>query len=112
MKIKAGIIGASGYTGYELIKILTGHKNVHLEFLNSRSHNGRAVKSVYGNFKNDKLKFTNLSVEEINKSKIDVIFTALPSGESIELVPKLKSKVIDSDHRRNQLLAGGVCPDG
>ena len=95
MKIKAGIIGSSGYTGYELIKILSRHKNVELIFLNSKSHNGQSVKSIYDDFKDDNLKFTNFSLNEINKMNADVVFTALPSGESIELVPKIKSRIID-----------------
>lgn len=95
MKIKVGIIGASGYTGYELIKILSKHKHVELSFLNSKSHEGQTVKSVYRDFWADKLKFTNITLDEINKSDIDVVFTALPSKESLEVVPKLKTKVID-----------------
>ncbi|MBI2541245.1 N-acetyl-gamma-glutamyl-phosphate reductase [Candidatus Woesearchaeota archaeon] len=95
MKIKAGIIGASGYTGYELIKILSRHKSVDLKFLNSKSRNGQAVKSVYGDFWDASLKFTNLSLDEVNRSNADVIFTALPSKESIEIVPKLKGRIVD-----------------
>ena len=95
MKIKAGIVGASGYTGYELIKILSRHKSVDLIFLNSKSHDGQAVKSVYNDFWNNELKFTSLSLDEINKNKPAVVFTALPSKESIDIVSKLKSKVID-----------------
>ncbi|MBI2659715.1 N-acetyl-gamma-glutamyl-phosphate reductase [Candidatus Woesearchaeota archaeon] len=95
MKIKAGIIGASGYTGYELIKILSRHKNVELAFLNSKSHNGQSVKSKYNDFWDNKLKFTGYSLDEINKMNVDVIFTALPSKESIEIVQKLKARVID-----------------
>ncbi len=95
MKIKAGIIGASGYTGYELIKILSRHKFVDLAFLNSKSHARQAVKSAYGDFWDDELRFTNLSLDEINKSKPDVVFTALPGRESLEIVPQIKTRVID-----------------
>ena len=95
MKIKAGIIGSSRYTGCELIKILSGHKNTELIFLNSKSHNGQDVKSVCKDVKKSGLKFTNLSLDEINKLNADVVFTALPSGESIDIAPKIKSKVID-----------------
>ena len=95
MKIKAGIIGASGYTGYELIKILSKHNFVDLCFLNSKSHKGKTVNSAYKDFWNNKLKFTDISLNEINKSNIDAVFTALPSKESIEFVPKLKPRVID-----------------
>jgi len=95
MKIKAGILGASGYTGYELIKILSRHNFVDLCFLNSQSHNGKTVKSVYNDFDNSKLKFTALSIGEINNSNVDVVFAALPSGHSLEIVPQLKARVID-----------------
>ncbi|MDP3765865.1 MAG: N-acetyl-gamma-glutamyl-phosphate reductase [Nanoarchaeota archaeon] len=95
MKIRVGIMGASGYTGYELIKILSKHTRVDLCFLNSKSHKGKTVKSAYKDFWNNKLKFTDLTIDEINKSNIDAVFTALPSKESLEIVPKLKSRVVD-----------------
>lgn len=99
MKIKAGIIGAAGYTGYELIKILSRHKNADLVYPNSRTFNGKTVKSVYRDFFNDKLKFTDASIEELNTA--DIVFTALSSGESLGIVPKLKTKIIDlsADYR-------------
>jgi N-acetyl-gamma-glutamyl-phosphate reductase len=95
MKIKAGIIGASGYTGYELVKILSRHENVDIVFLNSKSHKGQTVKSVYGDFWDNGLKFTGYNLDEINKMGADAVFTALPSRESIETVQKLKTRVID-----------------
>ena len=99
MKIKAGIIGASGYPGYELIKILKKHPKVDLKILNSRTYAGKTVKSVYKDFKDSKLKFTNAPLNEINK--LDVVFLAVPNGTAINLVPKLKCKVIDlsADYR-------------
>ena len=63
--------------------------------MNSKSHDGQAVKSVYNDFWDDELKFTGLSLDDISKSKPDVVFTALPSKESIGIVSKLKSRVID-----------------
>lgn len=93
MKIKAGIIGAAGYTGYELIKILSKHKKVDLIYLNSRTYKGKTVKSVYKDFFDKNLKFSDASFDELNK--VDVVFTALGSGESLNVVPKLKTKVID-----------------
>ena len=98
MKIKAGIIGASGYTGYELIKILSKHKKVSLEILNSRTYTGKKVSSLYKDFKKN-LKFTNSPLDEINK--LDVVFLAAPNGKALELVPKLKCRVIDlsADYR-------------
>ena len=99
MKIKAGIIGASGYAGYELIKILTKHSKVDLKVLNSRTYAGKTVKSIYPDFLDKELKFTNAPIEEI--SNLDVVFLTVPNGTAMEIVPKLKCKVIDlsADYR-------------
>ena len=99
MKIKAGILGASGYAGYELIKILSKHPNVELAVLNSKSHAGKTVKSVYHDFFDSKLKFTNVDLKELNG--LDVVFLAVPNGTAMEITKKLKCKVIDlsADYR-------------
>ena len=94
-----GIIGASGYTGYELIKILKKHPNVELVALNSKTYAGQTVKSLYPDFFDAELKFTNASIEEINK--LDLVFLAVPHKTAMEIVPKLKCKVVDlsADYR-------------
>jgi N-acetyl-gamma-glutamyl-phosphate reductase len=99
MKIKVGIIGASGYTGYELIKILKKHPKVELTVLNSKTYAGKTVKSLYQNFFDSNLKFTNVSINEINK--LNLVFLAVPHKTAMETVPKLKCKIIDlsADYR-------------
>src|SRR3989338_5126978 len=96
---KVGIIGASGYTGYELIKILKKHPNVELTVLNSKTYAGQTVKSLYPDFFDSSLKFTNVPLEEINK--LDLVFLAVPHKTAMEIVPKLKCKVVDlsADYR-------------
>jgi len=98
---KTGIIGASGFTGYELIKILLKHKEVELKVLNSKSYAGKKVKELYPDFDED-LEFTNYSIDEINKIKLDCIFLAVPHTTAFPLIPKLKcKKIIDlsADYR-------------
>ncbi len=97
--IKAGIIGASGYTGYELIKILSEHKEVELVILNSNTYASKRVKELYPEFRGD-LKFTDNSIDEIN-DMLDIVFLAVPHNSAMELVPKLKCKVVDlsADYR-------------
>src|SRR3989344_2488881 len=97
-----GIIGASGYTGYELIKILLKHKEIELKVLNSQSYAEQTVKSLYQDFDNAELKFTGYSTDEINSMQLDCIFLALPHTKATETVPKLKcKKIIDlsADYR-------------
>ena len=96
---KVGIIGASGYTGYELIKILKKHPDVELAVLNSQAYAGQTVKSLYPDFFDPDLKFTNASIEEINS--LDLVFLAVPHKTAMGTVPKLKCKVVDlsADYR-------------
>ena len=63
---KIGIIGASGYTGYELIKILKKHPEAELIVLNSKSYEGKKVRGLYPDFDGEET-FTDYSVDEINK---------------------------------------------
>lgn len=99
-KIKVGIIGASGYTGYELIKILMQHSKVEILVLNSENHAGKKVKEIYPDFGDD-ISYTGFSIPEINKMYLDVIFLALPHTKAMDYAPKLKCKIIDlsADYR-------------
>ena len=49
--IKAGIIGATGYAGQQLVWILNNHKEVELEFISSHSNTGEDMGNVYANYK-------------------------------------------------------------
>lgn len=99
-KIRAGIIGASGYTGYELIKILSKMLQIELKVLNSTSSANIKVKELYPDFEGN-YKFTDYTIEEINKMHLGIIFLAMPHGEAMKIVPKLNCKVIDlsADYR-------------
>ncbi len=98
---KVGIIGASGYTGYELIKLLKKHPEVELKVLNSKSYNGKKVKELYSDFDGDE-EYTAYSIDEINKMKLGCVFLAVPHTKAFEILPKLKcKKIIDlsADYR-------------
>ncbi len=95
--IKAAIIGASGYSGAELTKILLNHKCVELSKVFANSSAGKSVDQVYPYFK----KRLNLVFEQYTPDAvdgIDVTFIALPSGEAMHIVPTLiekKKRIID-----------------
>lgn len=94
-KIKAGIIGAAGYTGGELIRILLNHPKVTIDFCYSRSQNGKFVSDIHTDLCGDtELVFTN----EIN-TNIDVLFLCLPHGEAKQFLEKNSfsptAKIID-----------------
>ena len=54
-KIKAAVVGSTGYAGEELVRILSNHKNVELKFLTSRSYKGQNFQDVYSNFNKGKI---------------------------------------------------------
>lgn len=83
-KIKAGIIGAAGYTGGELIRILLQHPKVEINFCFSRSQNSEKISAIHTDLLGDTdLIFTN----EINKD-VDVLFLCLPHGETKPFLEK------------------------
>ncbi|HNR65529.1 MAG TPA: N-acetyl-gamma-glutamyl-phosphate reductase [Atribacterota bacterium] len=99
-KIKVSIIGATGYSGKELIRILLKHPRIKLMHLVSASYVGQNICEVYPEFTNqlDK-KLIELDIEKIVRDS-DVVFTALPHNISLDIVPELlinknQMKVID-----------------
>lgn len=78
--IKAGIIGATGYAGNELVRILMGHKEVEIKWYGSRSYIDKKYAEVYQNmFEIVEDTCLDDNMEEL-ASKVDVIFTATPQG--------------------------------
>lgn len=78
--IKAGIIGATGYAGAELVRILTGHKDVKIVWYGSRSYIDQNYASVYQNmFQIVDDKCLDDNIAELAE-QVDVIFTATPQG--------------------------------
>lgn len=80
--IRAGIFGATGYTGYELIKIFQHHPQVELVFATSQSSVGQRISDLYSCPYNVSL----ISAEQAPLDQIDVAFFCLPHGESVEWV--------------------------
>lgn len=104
MKTKAAIFGASGYTGQELIRILSGHPQVELVAVTSRRYAGMKVSDVFPSLSGlTSLTYANASPREI-AGICDVVFLALPHGVSMEIAPVFigaGKKVIDlsADYR-------------
>ena len=96
--IKAGIIGATGYAGNELVRLLLQHKDVEIVWYGSRSFIDQPYASVYQNFfqlVDEKCLDDNM--EELAK-QADVIFTATPQGYCASMVTEemlSQTKIID-----------------
>lgn len=96
--IKVGIIGATGYAGGELVRILTSHKEAEIVWYGSKSYIDQKYSSVYRNlFQIVDAKCMDDNMEALAE-QVDVIFTATPQGFCASLVNEeilSKTKIID-----------------
>jgi N-acetyl-gamma-glutamyl-phosphate reductase len=104
--IKVGVVGGTGYTGVELLRLLVSHAEVELAVITSRSEAGREVADLFPNLRGHvELCF---SVPDIDSLKAcDLVFFATPNGTAMTLVPELLEagvRVIDlaADFRLRQ----------
>jgi len=92
MKIRVGIIGVTGYTGGELLRLLLNHPLVEIKKAASRSNAGNDVTKVHPHL----AKLISLIEDDINPENfadgLDVVFLALPHGKSAPLAAKLHQK--------------------
>ena len=102
--IKAGIIGATGYAGGELVRILMGHKDTEIVWYGSRSYIDQRYSDVYRNmFQIVDAKCMDDNMAELAE-QADVIFTATPQGFCASVMDEeilSKTKIIDlsADYR-------------
>ena len=106
--MKTGIIGASGYTGQELVSLLIRHPKIELCTITSRAHAGKSVSQVIPRVGKvgQSLKFSNPSLAGLLNGEVELFFSALPHGTAAEYaVPLVEAgkKVIDlsADFRLN-----------
>ena len=102
--VKVGIIGATGYAGNELVRLLMGHKDVEIKWYGSRSYIDKKYAEVYQNmFEIVEDNCLDDNMEEL-ASKVDVIFTATPHGFlagvlTEEILSKVKIIDLSADFR-------------
>ena len=94
--LKIAILGATGYVGLELIKLLEKHPKTKITYLCAQRFIGKSVNSFDKKIKSKRL--PNVSkVDKINWKNVDLVFSALPNGEAQKLALKIpkKIKIID-----------------
>src|SRR5580700_498721 len=91
--MKAGIIGASGYTGAELLRLLAGHPEIEVATVTAYANAGQMVgehtPSLAAAYPG--LRYEAVSPEALHG--LDLVFCALPHGESQRIVPELRGQV-------------------
>jgi N-acetyl-gamma-glutamyl-phosphate reductase len=97
-KIKASVIGASGYGGAEAVRLLTTHPHVEVVHVTAETQQGQVMSKLYPNLRG----FVDQTMIAVDAERIghdsDVTFVSLPSGKAMHLVPALLEqgcKVID-----------------
>jgi N-acetyl-gamma-glutamyl-phosphate reductase len=86
--IKVGIVGGTGYTGVELLRLLAGHPSTELVAITSRSEKGKPVSALFPNLRGIvDMPFTEPTVA--NLKDCDVVFFATPHGVAQNLVPEI-----------------------
>lgn len=95
-KIKVGVIGASGYTGADAVRLLAGHPYAEIVVLCAHTHAGQNMEDIFP-------QFTGLAlpplqkVEDVDWSKIDVVLCGLPHATAQDVICTLPDdlKIID-----------------
>ncbi|MCL4139897.1 UNVERIFIED_CONTAM: hypothetical protein GTU68_022270 [Idotea baltica] len=96
--IKIGIVGGTGYTGLELLRLLANHQYVQVVVITSRVEAGNLVESIFPNLRGfyPTLKFSHSSTPLLNSC--DIVFFATPHGVAHQIAPSLLAsgvKIID-----------------
>lgn len=95
--IKVGIVGGSGYTGVELLRILSAHPEVRLTTITARGDNGTKVMDMFPSLRGI-VDLTFVAPEESNLKECDVVFFATPHGVAMSHAKELLDagvKIID-----------------
>ncbi|MCX5716276.1 MAG: N-acetyl-gamma-glutamyl-phosphate reductase [Candidatus Omnitrophica bacterium] len=102
--LKVGVIGATGYTGEELVKILASHKGIQVTSLTAKIDKAEKIQSIFPSLEGKIDMMCELPDEDMVAKASDFVFLALPHKISMEAAPRLlkaKKKVVDlsADYR-------------
>ncbi|MTI09033.1 N-acetyl-gamma-glutamyl-phosphate reductase [Curvivirga aplysinae] len=91
-KVKIGILGASGYTGADLVRLLINHENADIRCLTANSHAGKPMEDVYPHLGGYGLPDL-VTWEQADWDDLDVVFCGLPHGTTQDIIAQLPEKV-------------------
>ena len=90
--MKVGVIGASGYAGGELLRLLSGHPKFTLDYVAAGSNAGELITNLHPHLTAfTGQRFSQTNTDEINNC--DLVFVALPHGESAKLITQIDAQV-------------------
>lgn len=83
-EIRVGVLGASGYTGADLVRLAVRHPNVDVTVLTANSHAGKPIEEVFPHLRGLDLPAL-VTVEEANWAEVDAVFCGLPHGTTQQI---------------------------
>ncbi len=101
-KIKASVVGITGYTGLELLRLLVAHPHIEIMHLTSRQHQNAAIGEVYPHLSHLDLTVSDTSHNDVAKDS-DIVFLCLPHKTAQDVVADIHGKVklidLSADYR-------------
>ena len=95
-RVNVAILGSTGYTGIELIRLLNFHKKVEIKYLISKNNYGKKISDYYPGL-NPKNYPNLVKFSQVKWNDIDVLFLCLPSGESKKILKKIPKNIFIID---------------
>ncbi len=86
--IRTGVVGATGYTGAELARLLSGHPHFDLNFLSSRKNAGEDFTRLYPRFQ-DEIELQLEHPDRLSEADLELLFLAVPHTISMQIVPQI-----------------------
>src|SRR5690242_10284102 len=93
MAYRAAVVGASGYTGAELLRLLAGHPEIEVVHLTAESNAGARVADLFAGLAPSYGRATFAPLDAADLRGLDLVFCALPHGASQALLPGLVDDV-------------------
>lgn len=87
-KIKVGVLGASGYTGADLLRLAVRHPNIEITVLTANSHAGKPIEGVFPHLRGHGLPQL-VTVDEADWTNVDAVFCGLPHGTTQQITSKV-----------------------
>ena len=95
---KVGIVGGTGYTGVELLRLLTGHPRAELSVITSRSEASLPVADLFPSLRGHlDIRFSEPNADRLKAC--DLVFFATPNGTAMQMVPDLLAPVLSTWRR-------------
>ena len=94
-KVRIGILGASGYTGAELLRLLAGHPGVEIRLLTADRQAGKPLAEIFPHLGGLDLPGL-VKIDEADWSKVDFVFCCLPHGTTQEVIATINKQTDDA----------------